>query len=106
MPNPKPTPRQALPDAPRSRDGRPIGTRCRPGCRPPVAGTSQCHCRVCHSSVRALGQFDQHRQDGWCLDLAALGLVEVDGMWATPEGHAAADRARDLLAASRRTASP
>lgn len=106
MPNAKLIPRQALPHAPRSRDGRPVSTRCRPDCRPPAAGSSQCHCGVCHSSVRALSHFDQHRQEGWCLDLPALGFVEVDGMWATPEGHAAADRARGMLAASRKVVVP
>jgi hypothetical protein len=91
---------QPLLDVPRSADGRPIGTRCGPDCRAPVGG-SQAHCGTCHQTTRTTGDWQRHRQDGWCLNLASLGLVEQGGIWATPEGHVAADRAREMLAARR-----
>jgi hypothetical protein len=77
-----------------------IGSKCRPGCRAP-AGGSQAHCSVCHLTFRAVGDFTRHRRDGRCVDLAAMGLVERGGVWATPEGHAAAEGARAMLAARR-----
>lgn len=80
-------PRQALPNARLRHDGRPMGSKCGPTCRPPTS--SQAHCSVCHQTMRAVGDFDDHRFDGWCLELAALGLAEVDRLWATPEGHRA-----------------
>jgi hypothetical protein len=95
--------RQPLPDNPHSKDGRPIGTPCGPGCRRPVGG-SQTHCGTCHQTMRGINAFDRHRRDGHCLDLTALGLVEIDRMWATPEGHAAAAQSRDTLAATRAAA--
>lgn len=95
--------RQSLPDARCGAGGRPIGSKCRSDCRPPI-GDSQAHCSVCHCTLRAISDFDRHRRDGWCLDLPALGLVDVDRLWATPEGHAAAQRSRDLLAARRKAA--
>jgi hypothetical protein len=96
----KTLPRQSLPDAPRGADGRPVGSKCRPGCRAP-AGGSQAHCSVCHSTLRSVSDFDRHRRGGGCTELAAMGLVERDGVWATPEGHAAAEGARAMLAARR-----
>lgn len=63
----------------------PIGTPCSPGCRQP--SPSQAHCMVCHRTLRGPGQFDQHRCNGHCLDPAVLGLVDLDGLWTTPEGH-------------------
>jgi hypothetical protein len=98
----KDLPRQFLPNAPRSRDGRPRGTKCGPTCHRPIG--PQAHCSVCHALLRSVTDFDQHRYDGWCLDLTALGLVEVDGLWATPEGHAARemDLAKLALARSQR----
>jgi len=49
----------------------------------------RCLCRRCGRTFRNLGAFDAHQphRDG-CGDPAAAGLVELDGLWATPEGHA------------------
>ena len=93
---------QELPDVPRNADGRPMGTKCRPTCRAPI-GRAQTHCTVCHSTLRTVGDFDRHRRDGWCLDLPSLGLVESDGLWATPEGHVQGDAKRDILARNRQS---
>lgn len=79
-------PRLPIPaDRPRDEDGCPIGSRCTPDCRRP--SPNQAHCTVCHLTFRALSLFDAHRLNGWCLDPAALGMVESAGLWATPEGH-------------------
>jgi hypothetical protein len=78
-------PRQELPHAPRHPDGRPRGTRCTDQCRRPAS--RGVHCGVCHATMRSVTDFDNHRSDGWCLDLAAIGLINVDGLWATREGH-------------------
>lgn len=77
----------------------PTGSRCGPECRQPAA--SQAHCSVCHRTLGGISYFDAHRCNGWCNEPAALGLVEADGLWTTPEGHQrrAADSAR--LAAHR-----
>lgn len=77
--------RQALPDAPRGADGHPIGTRCTPTCRAPRG--QQAHCTVCHSTLTGPSTFDRHRVGGERLDLTELGLVNVAGLWSTPEGH-------------------
>jgi len=101
----KDLPRQELPDAPRGRDGgRPSGSKCRATCNAPLS--SQAHCSVCHQTMRSVTDFDQHRYDGWCLDLAALGLMEVDGLWATPEGHAAREMDLAKLAIARSQRAP
>jgi hypothetical protein len=42
--------------------------------------------------MRTVTNFEDHRSGGRCLDLTSIGLVEEDGLWATPEGHAAKDR--------------
>ncbi len=70
----------------RALNDRPIGSRCTPDCRLPVR--SQAHCSVCHRTLSGVTYFDQHRRDGWCVDLPDLGLVEVDGLWSSPAGHA------------------
>ena len=95
----KDLPRQELPDARLRTDGRPMGSKCTDSCKRPTQ--SQAHCSVCHSSMRSVSFFDQHRMDGWCLDLPALGLIEVGGLWATPEGHAQRDASRAMLASRR-----
>lgn len=69
----------------RPETARPVGTRCTPECRTP-RGT-QAHCSVCHNTMSGVTFFDAHRRDGRCVDPALLGLVEVDGLWFTPEGH-------------------
>lgn len=66
-------------------DHRPIGTRCTPDCRTPKG--TQAHCSVCHQTTSGVTFFDAHRRDGRCVDLSQLGLVNVDGLWSTPEGH-------------------
>lgn len=75
---------------------RPIGSKCSTLCREP--DESHAHCSVCHATFRNVTCFDAHRSDGYCLDPEQVGLVEVEELWATPEGHA--DRAR--LASTRR----
>lgn len=99
MTEPKKLPRQPLPNAPRAADGRPIGTRCTGTCH--RANSTQCHCTVCHNLIATVTDFDRHRQDGYCLDLTSLGLVERDGLWATPERHANDERKAAILAAAR-----
>lgn len=78
--------RQQLPNARRGVDGKPLGSRCTGACLAPA--NSQCHCSVCHQTIRTVSDFDRHRIGGECLELTELGLVEVDGLWASPEGHA------------------
>jgi hypothetical protein len=62
----------------------------------------QCHCRCCGRTFRNLGGFDAHRPDrDGCGDPVAAGLVELDGLWATPEGHAQRTELAARLAAAR-----
>lgn len=65
---------------------------CTPACRRP--GPSHAHCCVagCHRTFGSVSDFDRHRKEGHCLDPRALGLVEHDGMWASPERHANDER--------------
>jgi hypothetical protein len=42
--------------------------------------------------MRTVTDFKKHRFDGHCVDLEFIGRVEHDGLWATPEGHALAER--------------
>lgn len=72
-------------------DLRPTGTRCTAACRPPADEAT--HCSVCHATIAVPKDFDRHRYGGWCLMLSSLGLVERAGLWASPEYHAAQDRA-------------
>lgn len=37
--------------------------------------------------MASVWDFDRHRRDGHCLHPASLGLIEVDGLWATVERH-------------------
>lgn len=71
---------------PSPEDGKSLGTPCEPGCRTPQ-GNLECHCSVCHRTMRGVRYFDDHRRDGECIDLPAMGLRENNGLWATPEGH-------------------
>jgi hypothetical protein len=55
----------------------------------------RCLCRCCDRTFRNLAAFDAHRPDrDGCGDPTAAGLVERGGLWATPEGHAAAEHFR------------
>lgn len=79
---------------------RPIGTRCTRGaCRFPKG--SEAHCSVCHQTMSGVSYFDDHRRDGRCVPLTDLGLVEQDGLWTTPEGHASRAASAERLAALR-----
>lgn len=62
---------------------------------------SQAHCGACHRSLGSVTDFDRHRVGGACVDPAGLGLVEVAGLWASPERHAADARKAAVLAAAR-----
>lgn len=87
----------ALLDAPRRADGRPGGTRCGDrGCAVPTV--SQAHCSVCHLTFRSVTNFDAHRSKGYCIDPASIELVDVDGVWASSEGHAQAAEYRRRIA--------
>jgi hypothetical protein len=63
------------------------GSRCRPDCLPPRG--PQAHCTVCHLTMSGITYFDAHRIKGRCVSLSNLGLTEVNGLWTTPEAHAA-----------------
>ncbi len=81
---------------------------CTTDCHPPTP--SQAHCGACHITMRTVTDFDRHRRDGQCLDPAAIGLVQVGRLWATPEGHRERERdvARlaDARARARRSTQP
>lgn len=79
---------------------RSIGTRYSDTCRRPALGSKECHCSVCHHSMGP-GAFDDHRRNGYCVPLPELGLIEVDGLWTTPEGHASRAASGQRLAALR-----
>lgn len=80
-------------------DGTPGGTRCGANCRTPTGNMA--HCTVCHGTFSGVTYFDEHRRDGWCLNPVAIGLVLDDGLWATPEGHAARAVAAERMAVAR-----
>lgn len=68
---------------------------------------SRCRCGVCKRTFRNLAAFDAHGPHrGGCGDPTAVGLVEQGGIWATPEGHAAADGLRQRLETVRTSRSP
>lgn len=70
---------------------------------PLLPGSSRCRCGICGRTFRNLTGFDAHRP-GDCLDPTALGMIERDGLWATPEGHA--DRKARIGRLSGRTDPP
>jgi hypothetical protein len=76
---------------------------CTGACKRPAG--NQCHCTGCHQTFRHLGDFEAHRRGSvdqrYCLNLAGSGLVEVDGIWASPESHEQARRTTLRLADSR-----
>ena len=62
----------------------PKGRRCDETCTHPApsANSKMCLCSVCHEVFGTPNNFDRHRQDGWCLDPAALGLrLTETGVW-------------------------
>lgn len=62
----------------------PRGTRCTPGCTHPRPrmNTKTALCSVCHESFGVVRNFDKHRDNGWCLDPATIGLrKDVNGHW-------------------------
>lgn len=74
---------------------------CTDNCRRPTGGQSHCGADGCHKTFSGVTWFDLHRIGGHCKDIE--GLVEKDGMWATPERHAQyegwGERFRQLKAA-------
>lgn len=79
----------------------------RAGRRSPLpAASTLARCGTCGRDFRNVDGFDRHREHGACLDPATVGLVERGGVWATPEGHAAADESRRRLEAARSRRSP
>lgn len=73
----------------------------------PELSGSRCLCRPCGRVFRNLAGFDGHRphRDG-CGDPATVGLVEQDGIWATPQGHAQREASARRLATVRTARSP
>lgn len=62
----------------------PRGTRCTPGCAHPrpTLNTDTALCTVCHEFFGTVRNFDRHRDNGWCLNPAELGLrIDVNGYW-------------------------
>jgi len=75
-----------------------------PECKSNWQSVTNAHCSVCHRTFRNISGFDQHRiVEDTCLDpIQYLGMLDIDGIWATPQSHrqrmslqARADRARD-----------
>ena len=61
----------------------------------------RCVCRRCGRIFRNLAGFDAHRPDrDGCGDPTAAGLVQRDGLWATPEGHAQTQQLNTLRTAA------
>jgi hypothetical protein len=74
---------------------------------PPELTGTRCRCSVCHRTFRNLAAFDAHRPDrNGCGDPAAVGLIERDGLWATPEGHAQREALAQRLETARTATHP
>lgn len=76
--------------------GRPIGSKCRPDCKRPTP--AQAHCSVCHQTFGGVHNFDRHRDDGWCLEPATLGMVQREQVWRTPMAEDVAEKFRAMRA--------
>lgn len=61
---------------------------CAADCRRPSPSQAHCAAAGCHRTFGSVTDFDRHRRAGERVDPAALGLVEVAGLWASPERHA------------------
>lgn len=76
---------------------------CTADCRQPI--NAHCHCTGCHSTFRSVSDFVSHRQgpvdNRQCAKPASLGLVDVAGLWSSPESHALADAMTTRLAEAR-----
>lgn len=77
---------------------------CTPTCHNPTR--AQAHCGACHRTLGTVTDFDRHRRAGACLDPATLGLVEVAGLWASPERHANDARKVAVLTRARQRVRP
>lgn len=77
----------------------PLGSKCRPECRSPT--NSHAHCTVCHNTFSGVTYFDDHRLNGECINPAALGLVKLDGLWASEAGHVQRQELKERLAEAR-----
>lgn len=69
------------------------------GCPRRWRSTSEAHCGSCHKHWRNVSGFDAHRRNGTCV--IPDGYEQSDGVWATREGHLAAERAREVLESAR-----
>ena len=72
-------------------------------------GSTHCTCSTCKRVFSNITNFDAHRvgptDTRYCIDPTTKGMVEINGLWGSPEGHAnemiktrrlvAARRARD-----------
>lgn len=57
---------------------------CTPECIAPTP--AQAHCGSgCHRTFRSVSGFDQHRNNGKCVDPTTIGMVTNEkGVWSTP----------------------
>lgn len=69
----------------------PRGYRCDETCthKAPTPNSKMCLCPVCHELFSTPRNFDRHRDSGWCLEPATVGLRKNEhGVWvveSTPE---------------------
>lgn len=47
-------------------------------------GSPRCLCRECGQVFSTVGNFDRHRRNRQCLAPEAVGLVQVAGVWKSP----------------------
>lgn len=47
-------------------------------------GSPRCLCRSCGECFSTVGNFDRHRKAGQCQRPEAVGLVQVAGIWKSP----------------------
>ena len=69
-----PEPRKAAIFAASHADG-PSWTRCRPACVQPHGRQAHCPVDNCHHTFTTVSNFDKHRRNGRCLDLATIGMA-------------------------------
>lgn len=69
-------------------------------------GTDRSYCTSCDQTFGSSTQFDEHRnhkgRSATCKKPAALGLVERNGFWDTPDGHTKRQTAGERLRGVRR----
>lgn len=47
-------------------------------------GSPRCLCRSCGQYFTTVGNFDRHRRRGACSSPGSVGLVQVAGVWKSP----------------------